>query len=661
MILDQMGDTAAPPAAANLTPAQVLGAGGLMADRLPGYQPRESQIRMAEAVMQTLTDGGELLVEAPCGVGKSFGHLVPAILHAVPNGQRVVVATANIALQEQLVQKDLPFLRDLLPAAFSYSLLKGRGQYACADKLLEHNSTLFAGHYTPEDAAEFQKVLDWANQTATGDSSELTFRPNAKTWRHFSIGDTSECVGCDLPCFHKAAIANAMDADIVVTNYHLLFADLQVRKMTGGMAAVLPPYEILIADEAHEIPEIGAGFAGEEVGRFSFRALKNFLSGPTWQRLDNEVERFSRALTQAKFMEANKTRITSPGCVEYGELTACLERARHELMVNKGREDPDGKAYKQLERRVTQCKEAIRRIAMLVDQEEEDWVYWVDEWYPPQGGAAMGKLCGKPVSIAKHLAHGLYPYLGAFVATSATLTTARGDFTFIRERLGLQKPKQLLLPSPFDFRHSALLVIPECLPEPNDPEFRDRMITSLREAVLEAKGRSLLLFTSNSAMEQAWRGLEQTFMRAGYRCLQQGTAPSTILIAEFKRDISSVLFATRTFFQGIDVPGEALSLVALDRLPFPSPADPTMDWIAEHDPKGWFFNHSLPLALITFRQIFGRLIRRDTDKGVMLLMDGRVQSKKYGAQFLKAVPGGMISNEITSVGSFLSDDDDPFA
>ncbi len=646
-----------------LTPAQVLGPNGLMAGSLEGYQARESQIRMAGAVYDTLRDERELLVEAPTGTGKSLAYLIPAILHAVPNLQRVVIATANIALQEQLVGKDLPFLRDLLPVDFKFALMKGRQQFVCVDKLTEHNSGFFkGGGLAQEDEEEFRAVLDWANKTGSGDVSELDFKPGPRVWRQFAVTDTGECAGCELPCFHKAAIEAAADADIVVTNYHLLFADLQVRMRTADRARVLPPYDILIADEAHEIPEIGANFAGEDIGRWSFRSLKSFLSGETWERLDQAAERFARALNAARFRETNRVRITRPGCADPSELLLCVDQARRELQSVKKGEDPEGKRYKQLERREAQCREACRKIKFLVDQEDPEWVYWVETW-APKAGPTLGKLCGKPVSVAKHLAANLFPQLQAFVGTSATLTTTRNDFSFIRDRLGLPegRTRQLILPSPFDFRSSALVVVPDQLPEPNAEDFRDRMIDTLARAVPAAGGRSLLLFTSNAAMQEAWHALEPEFGRLGYRCFRQGSAPSTVLIQRFKDDVSSVLFATRTFFQGIDVPGEALSLVALDRLPFPSPADPVMDWIAEHDPKGWFFRHSLPLSLITFKQIFGRLIRRDTDRGVMLLMDGRVKTKRYGHQFLKSIPGGMLSTEIQAIQSFLSDDDDPFS
>jgi ATP-dependent DNA helicase DinG len=298
-------------------------------------------------------------------------------------------------------------------------------------------------------------------------------------------------------------------------------------------------------------------------------------------------------------------------------------------------------------------------VKALIWQEHPEWVYWVER----QDGAAgeSWRLKGKPVSIASFLQRHLLPWVPV-IATSATLTTTHGNFTFIRERIGLDAgTRQVALPSPFDFSRSALLVVPDGLPDPNDKEFRDQVHDHLYEAVKASGGRALLLFTSSQALKDAYKLLARDFEYLGFACHRQGEAPSTQLIQRFREDVTSVLFATRTFFQGVDVPGEALSLVALDRLPFPSPTDPVMDYIAEHDPKGWFRLHSLPTALITWRQIFGRLIRRHDDRGVVLLLDGRVESKQYGRQFLKAIPGGMISREVAAIGSFLADPEDPFA
>lgn len=656
--LEVGNDQPVPP---HITPEEVLGPDGLMAQSLADYQPRESQIRMAGAVALALAESRHLLVEAPTGTGKSFAYLIPTILYAARNQMRAVIATANIALQEQLVEKDLPFLRKLLPVAFKYALIKGRGNFLCADKLLEHKSDLFAGAVTRDDEEEFQSVLAWAKETASGDVSELPFKPSPRTWKHFSVADTGECAGCELPCFHKSAMQEAEEADIVVCNYHLLFADLQVRLKTAGRASVIPEYHILIADEAHEIPDIGANFAGEEVSRWAYRGMKKFLSEGTYQQLDGAAGRFAQALSQARFEDPNKCRITRPGCASYGELVFFLDQAKKELQHDKKREDPEGKRFKQLEHRETQCRQAIAKIKMLVDQEEPEWVYWVDNWQPREGGPAIGKLCGKPVSVAGHLAEFLFPQLHAFIGTSATLTTTRGDFTFVQYRIGLKDAQRLVLPSPFDFTSNALLVIPRDLPEPNDDGFKVVVSAALDKAVLFAGGRSLLLFTAVSAMNAAYDRLRGLFEQAGLTCYRQGDAPPTQLIGHFREDVSSVLFATRTFFQGIDVAGEALSMVTLDRLPFPSPGDPVMDWIAQNDPKGWFYKHSLPMALITFKQIFGRLIRRDTDRGVMLLMDGRVQTKRYGKQFLKAIPGGKLSGELESIQTFLCTDDDPFS
>ncbi|MFA7329843.1 MAG: ATP-dependent DNA helicase [Candidatus Delongbacteria bacterium] len=639
---------------------EVFGPGGLLSQKLPDYQPRASQLTMAQEVELALMEGRGLMVEAPTGTGKSLAYSVPAIQHAMATGQRVLIATANIALQEQLTQKDLPFLQRVLPVPFRFALLKGRGNFLCADKLLEQRSMLFAG-VTGEDQDEFDRVLDWANRTSTGDASELPFKVTPRVWRHFAVGDTAECAGCSLKCYHKAAVEEAGDAQVVVCNYHLLFAHLKVQAATGGMAGVLPEFNALVCDEAHEIPDIGSDFAGEEIGRWSFRGFKRHLSRGGYEALDHAAEGLSKAIKLMGFKHAaqGSNRIKLPGLIDEEPILDALRHAWQELRALQAQYEAETKEHAQLERQKEQCRQLGQRVKALVWQENPEWVYWVER----QDGAAgeSWKLKGKPVSIAPFLQRTLLPWVPV-IATSATLTTTREDFTFIRERIGLDAgTRQVVLPSPFDFGSAALLVVPDGLPEPNDPAHRDRVHDELHKAVRASGGRALLLFTSSQALRAAHGLLAPEFTRMGYICHCQGDAPSTQLIARFKEDVSSVLFATRTFFQGVDVPGESLSLVALDRLPFPSPADPVMDYIAEHDPKGWFFKHSLPTALITWRQIFGRLIRRHDDRGVVLLLDGRVQSKKYGRQFLKAIPGGMLSREVASIESFLADPEDPFA
>ncbi|MDP2360621.1 MAG: ATP-dependent DNA helicase [bacterium] len=632
-----------------------------MAQQLPGYMLRESQLIMAREVAAALATGSNLLVEAPTGTGKGMAYCAPAIQHALATGQRVLIATANIALQEQLVQKDLPFLAGILPEPFQFTLLKGRSNFLCKDRHDEHKSQLFAGAVSDEDQDEFDQVLAWAGTTSTGDTNEIPFRVSPRVWRHFSVADTSECAGCKLLCFHRAAVTEAEDAQVVVCNYHLLFAHLMVQQATAGNAGVVPPFDVLICDEAHEIPDIGSDFAGEQIGRWSFRGFKRHLSQSGFQALDQAAENLARAIKQMSFTHGapGSGRIKEAGLIDEGPILDALRDALRELKALRRQHLEDSKEFKQLERQEEQCCQLARRVKALIWQEHAEWVYWTERVESASG--ETWKLCGKPVSIAAFVRQSLLPWVSSFIATSATLTTTRSDFSFIRERIGLSvETRQVILPSPFDFDRAALLVVPAGLPEPNAPEFRDRVHNLLHEAVLLSQGRALLLFTSSQGMRAAHDLVAPEFERAGYRCLRQGSAPSTLLIKQFQEDVHSVLFATRTFFQGIDVPGESLSLVALDRLPFPSPADPVMDYIAEHDAKGWFFHHSLPVALITWKQIFGRLIRRHDDRGVVLLLDGRVTTKKYGRQFLKAIPGGRMSHEVASIKSFLSTSEDPF-
>jgi ATP-dependent DNA helicase DinG len=645
-----------------LTMDEVFGPGGLMARNLPDYQPRESQLIMAREVADALAGSHNLMVEAPCGVGKSLAYSVPAILHALATGQRVLIATANIALQEQLVHKDLPFLTRILPEPFQFTLLKGRGHYLCRAKHDEERSRLFASVDRDGEREEFERVLAWAEETGTGDSSELPFKVSPRVRRHFFVADTNECAGCGHLCFHKAAAAEAELAQVVVCNYHVLFAHLMVQQATAGKAGVLPAFDALICDEAHEIPDIGRDFASEQIGRWSFRGFQRHLSHAGFKSLDAAAEQLDQKIRLLGFQHGapGSGRIKEAGLIDIGPMLMALRSTHRELKAAKRQHQEGTLEFKLLERQQGICTQLGRRVKALAWQQHEGWVYWTE--HVESASRESWKLSGKPVCIAAFVRQALLSWLPSFIATSATLTTTPGDFRFLRERIGLSEhTRQVALPSPFHFERAALLVVPRGLPDPGAPEYRDQIHDQLHDAVLHSRGRALLLFTSSQALRTAHQTLAPEFERRGIRCHCQGEAPSRQLIQQFQDDVSSVLFATRTFFQGIDVPGESLSLVALDRLPFPSPADPVMDYIVEHNPKGWFSGHSLPIALITWRQIFGRLIRRQDDKGCVLLLDGRVTSKKYGRQFLKALPGGRLSHETASIASFLADDEDPFA
>lgn len=656
---------------------EVFGPQGALASRFPLYSLRQGQVDLACAVDAAITQGKHLVAEAGTGTGKSLAYAVPAIYHAVHSGKPAVLVTANIALQEQLVKKDLPLLAELLPWPFSFALMKGWSNFLCLDRLKNGAP----GKLDPIDQETNDVIAAWAAQTETGDISELPFEPPKKVWSRFSIA-SEDCVGKDCPsfgsCHPQAARDKAMKADVVVTNYHLFFADMKVRQVTGGMAQLLPHYKTVIFDEGHKTVEIARDFFGFHITEGSIQRAGSLLPSGAKIKLERASEAFFKALLNYKRSPQYKTRLRKPQAVPSQELdlalndaeTAYFEILREMPAVDSMTIDTKRYAKKIASRciRVTQLREHIAHAMRLYALPQAPWGKHPDHeqgdtpetrWYwsdPSRGGdntvlseAQLAKhdedvffieeregsvtLGSKPISVAKILRARLFD-AGAFSVsvTSATLL-ARGSFDYVNEELGVDKPQSLVAASPFTWATQALLVLPQDIPEPNDPQFTSIAAQKCLETIKLARGRTLALFTSYKNMNAA----HQVALRSGYRVLRQGDLPRTQLIDEFRRDVNSVLMGVESFWAGVDVPGESLSCVFIDKLPFTTPDDPVMDALSERD-RDWFMKYSVPKAIISFKQGFGRLIRRTTDRGVVVVLDKRITTKFYGKQFLAALP-----------------------
>lgn len=628
----------------------VFGPQGALARKFSGYQPREGQIALARAVDRAISSSGHLLAEAPTGTGKSIGYAVPAIHHAQRLGSAAVIVTANIALQEQLVRKDLPLLAEVLTEPFRYTLLKGKNNYLCREKFYNGAS----GTLDPEDFEMNEHIAAWAEETETGDMSDLPFQPSPKLWQRYSVS-SEECLGKDCEfyddCYSQIAREQAAISEVVVTNYHLFFADMHVREMTEGTVSLLPDFAVAILDEGHKAVEIARDFFGFRITEGGLRSVASLLDYNEKLNLEVAYSEFFTALGMYRRNPKYKSRIREPNCVPFEKLDVALDAATQNyaamlgslLADYQGLSIAERKRVRKLAARYTRAKELREEIAavMTLDIGENDNVYFIED------DSGRTALCAKPVHVAEMLRERLFNTTSSVSVTSATLA-ARGSFEYIAKDLGAEAAQTLIAPSPFSWHDQALLVTPQDLPEPSDPRFVLEAARKFAQTIELAKGRTLGLFTSYKGLNAAHERAVQT----GYRILRQGDMPRTQLIEEFKRDVNSVLLGVESFWAGVDVPGESLSCVFIDKLPFTTPDDPVMDALTERD-REWFMKYSVPRAIISFKQGFGRLIRTTTDKGVVVLCDRRVTTKYYGRHFIDSLPTVQRSSNIDDVRRFL--------
>ncbi len=631
--------------------SDVFGAGGLFASRFPNYESREGQVALARMVDEAMSRGCHALGEGPCGTGKSVAYCVPSIWHAHHEKKRVVIATANIALQEQLVAKDLPMLADVLPWSFSFALLKGRNNYLCLDRLTESEAAGRLHGLFDDQQRQLDEVLAWADQTQRGDVSELPFIPSAQIWSRFSVSsDECKADACSFrdECFAECAKAKAQEADIVVTNYHMLFAHLAVRRETG-QDLVLPPFDLLVLDEAHEAAEIARDFFGFSVSRFTIGRLANAAADFGRQRLGDtlrrEAETLFDRLADYERSPSYRRRLRVPGVVTDAGLQkalVALQAVAEERADDSSLEKKDRARASSVARAASTASARLTEGLSLTDPGK---VYWIDV---DQKGHV--KLCSKPVDVSELLRAELFDACPSVSTVSATPTTA-GNFDFVRRELGVPtEALEVIAETPFDFASQALLVVPEGMPDPRAPEFIDAAARVFREVVGACGGRTLGLFTSYRALN----GVHAQLAGSRFRVLRQGDLPRAELTRIFKEDVDSVLLGTESFWTGIDVAGEALTGVVIDKLPFPHPDDPVIDAICERDPQA-FGNHLVPLAIIALRQGVGRLIRARSDVGVVVILDKRIAEKGYGRQFLRSLPPMLSTRRVENIARFLQE------
>jgi ATP-dependent DNA helicase DinG len=598
------------------------------------YEVRPGQVQLARAVQDALFGDYPLLAEGPCGIGKGKAYGVPAA-HLAAQGKRVMIVTASIALQEQLVKKDLPDLARELGVPFTFALMKGRNNFLCLEQL----EALSPKGLNEVDAAELENVLEWAEETETGDRAELLIKPKDVVWQRFSTG-ADECGGSNCAsyanCFAMAARAKATRSGIIVTNYHMLFLNIA----TGGR--LLPLSDYLILDEAHEAGDIARRFFGFTVTETIFKKLakdaavrrRNADLGAAIANAAAAV--FSRLLAHYETLGPEKLLDGNPLPFDCGALQGHVDRYVERF--------PRSHLCESAQRAMVSLREALTSAS-------SERVYTLE--VPKSGTVRRVQLVARFLMPGKVLATKLWPAYQSVVAVSATLTTD-GKFDFAREELGAPDDvDEIIVETPFDFARQALFVTPPAkdLPSPNDPEFLDAVADRVTDVIVECGGRTMALFTSFKVLEHVYSVVSRRF-GTKYRILCQGRESPGELARVFKSDVRSVLLATTSFWTGIDVPGAALTGLVIDRLPFATPNDPVVLKISQSRANA-FAGFVVPRSILALRQGVGRLIRTQSDVGVVVLLDRRLATTGYGARFLRSLPEMERADSTAAIGPFL--------
>jgi ATP-dependent DNA helicase DinG len=639
--------------------ASALSDNGALSKAMPAFEARPSQREMAEATAKILVDGGILLAEAGTGTGKTLAYLVPAIL----SKQQVLISTGTKNLQDQIYYKDLPALREALDIDVRATYMKGRNNYLClhrfaARKTEKSSLPLIEQHY-------LEQLTQWANQTTTGDRAEIEDLPDDfSSWG--DIAATSEnCIGTECPDFQECYVTKmrqqALESSIVIVNHHLLCADAAVRQNTYG--EVIPTCSFAIIDEAHQLEDVATQYFGvsvsnnrlEELARDGRRLFADALvdtdsDSSSIQELSdllsdvhNGAQVFFHNLALA-MPGMDRARLTPELCAPIAEPGRQLIRKLKDFVTTLAKLTPSSEDIAALGHRAAKTHEDLR---FILEANQQTFVYFLER----RGRGVF--LRASPIDVSSILKERLFDRMQGAVLTSATLTVD-GTFEYLKGRLGLNHADALQLPSEFDYTTQSVLYLPRTMPAPNTQGFTDAVAQEVRSLLHITSGRAFLLFTSYANLHDVHDKLEST---VPFPLLAQGTAPRSVLLKEFRETPNAVLLATASFWQGVDVSGDTLSCVVIDKLPFASPGDPLtaarMENI-EQNGDNPFSEYQVPLAILALLQGLGRLLRHRSDRGVLALLDPRLRTKGYGKRFLDSIPPAPVTHKLADVERFFN-------
>ena len=657
---------------------QFFAPGGVLSRTHPAYEFRRGQLQMAQAVEQALAEKRHLIVEAGTGTGKTLAYLMPVIR----SGKRVIISTGTKNLQEQLFYKDVPFLEQALygntSGRLSVCYMKGRNNYLCRKKLYDlTDQPVLSGL---EAIEHYRAIAAWEKTTATGDRAELAELPEASLLWHKLDARADACMGQKCSEFERCFITEmrrkAMESDLIIVNHHLFFADLAIKLQADGApdAGILPEAAAVVFDEAHELEDVAGNYFGISISNLRLedlardvensmqqnRMLSASLSGALGSLRERSQFFFSLLPpgdgrfafeTRREFLEENGD--------EFVALNQALTRLAGEL---------GGLPQKPEEvfNFVRRAQEIQVQLEFALESEDRNTVFWIERrggrWGSRSGpnktpeesvrGRQNVFLQATPIDVGPILRECLWSKLDCAVLTSATLAVG-GGFDYIRQRLGLEHARESVLPSHFDYESQALLYVPPDLPDPRTPQFTAKAAERIRRLLEITRGRAFVLFTSYAQMNDIYQRLLGAME---FPILRQGDAPKSALLEEFRLTPNAVLFATSSFWQGVDVQGEQLSCVIIDRLPFAVPSDPVVAArvkAIDADGGNAFFQYQVPAAVITLKQGFGRLIRSLHDRGLLVLLDNRILKKPYGRVFVESLPNYKKTTDVRAVEEFF--------